>query len=209
MTTAQLELQDVKISIDGLPLVEIDCTISGGEILTVMGPSGSGKSSLLAYIAGFLPPVFESTGKVCIDGNDLSDVPAQKRSIGLLFQDPMLFPHLSVAGNLRFGISSREKNKNKIIETGLKDFQLAGFEDRDPQTLSGGQKSRVALLRLLLSKPIAVLLDEPFAKLDTALRREQRKTVFDNLRNAKLPTVLVTHDHEDAEAAGGTVIELV
>ncbi|PCJ23503.1 MAG: ABC transporter ATP-binding protein [SAR86 cluster bacterium] len=208
MSPHLLKLQNIKIAIEGKSLLDIDCEISGGEIYTVMGPSGSGKSSLLSFIAGFLSPAFTTQGEVFIDGKNLTHLPAEKRKVGLLFQDPLLFPHLSVAGNLRFGISQKRNNKDELISSGLSDIGLAGFEDRDPHTLSGGQKSRVALLRLLLSEPNAVLLDEPFNKLDSHLRRELRAQVFDTLRATGLPTILVTHDHEDAEAANGTVVVL-
>ncbi len=173
-----------------------------------MGPSGSGKSSLLAYIAGFLDPVFDATGTVVINGEDISRLAPEHRKIGLLFQDPLLFPHLSIAGNLRFALPKQQAEKGKLIREGLEKIGLAGFEKRDPATLSGGQESRVALLRLLLSTPKAVLLDEPFSKLDTQLREEIRTQVFDNLRAAGLPTILVTHDQADADAASGTVLYL-
>jgi len=174
-----------------------------------MGPSGSGKSSLLAYIAGFLAPAFESSGSVLVNGDDICSLAAEHRRVGLLFQDPLLFPHLSVAGNLRFALQSTAQQKNHAISEGLNDVGLAGFDDRDPGTLSGGQASRVALLRLLLSAPNAVLLDEPFSKLDTQLREEVRALVFDKLRASGLPTILVTHDQADAEQAGGEIRTLV
>jgi putative thiamine transport system ATP-binding protein len=128
--------------------------------------------------------------------------------LGLLFQDPLLFPHLSVAENLCFGMPAQRQDKQALATQSLREMGLEGFENRDPATLSGGQKSRVALLRTLLSEPVAVLLDEPFNKLDASLRREVRETVFARLRNAGLPVVLVTHDQEDAEAAGGEVVSL-
>jgi putative thiamine transport system ATP-binding protein len=174
-----------------------------------MGPSGSGKSSLLAYIAGFLAPVFESSGSVLVNGVDICSLAAENRRIGLLFQDPLLFPHLSVAGNLRFAMQSNAKQKSQAISEGLNDIGLAGFDDRDPSTLSGGQASRVALLRLLLSAPNAILLDEPFSKLDTQLSEEIRALVFDKLRASGLPTILVTHDQCDAEQAGGEIRTLL
>ncbi len=208
MSKNQLELNDVKLSLDGKTLVELACCIKAGEILTVMGPSGSGKSSLLAYIAGFLDPVFDTTGTVVINGEDISGLAPEQRRIGLLFQDPLLFPHLSIAGNLRFALPRQQVEKSKLIREGLEKIGLAGFENRDPSTLSGGQESRVALLRLLLSTPKAVLLDEPFSKLDTQLRGGIRTQVFDNLRAAGLPTILVTHDQADADAASGAVLYL-
>ncbi len=209
MSNSDLELKDVSISLGGKQLLEINCSVGPGEILTVMGPSGSGKSSLLVYIAGFLAPVFDSSGSVLVNGADVCSLAAERRHIGLLFQDPLLFPHLSVAGNLRFALQSNAKQKNQAISEGLNDIGLAGFDDRDPSTLSGGQASRVALLRLLLSAPNAVLLDEPFSKLDTQLREETRTLVFDKLRASGLPTILVTHDQADAEQAGGEIRTLL
>lgn len=208
MSESCLKLKNVKVSLNGRNLVDLSCNIAGGEIFTVMGPSGSGKSSLLAYIAGFLEPAFDTSGNIFIDGEDISALPAEQRKIGLLFQDPLLFPHLSIAGNLRFGLARGQSGKQKIISEGLQAIGLAGFEDRDPATLSGGQESRVALLRLLLSRPKAVLLDEPFSKLDTQLRQEIRTLVFDKLRAAELPTILVTHDEADAAAASGKVLHI-
>nr|WP_246638066.1 ATP-binding cassette domain-containing protein [Halomonas neptunia] len=192
----------------GRELLAVDATISPGEVLTVMGPSGSGKSTLLAYIAGFLDREFTASGGVWLGERSLLNLPAEQRNIGLLFQDPLLFPHLSVGGNLRFGLPRYLNDKRQQVTQALEQVGLAGFESRDPATLSGGQQSRVALMRLLLSKPRAVLLDEPFSKLDTALRQEMRMLVFSQLREAGLPALLVTHDHEDANAAGGPVIEL-
>lgn len=203
-----LELERVRIALDGLTLVTLDARIGPGEVLTVMGPSGSGKSSLLAWIAGFLAPAFEASGRLRLDDRDITALPAERRGIGLLFQDPLLFPHLSVAGNLRFGLPRGLPDKPRRIETALAEIGLAGFGERDPATLSGGQRARVALMRLLLAEPRAVLLDEPFAKLDAPLRHEMRQLVFGRLHEAGLPSLLVTHDREDAEAAHGPVVEL-
>lgn len=208
MSNSILELKEISISLDGKQLLDIDCRVGPGEILTVMGPSGSGKSSLLAYIAGFLAPVFESSGSVLVNGEDICSLAAERRRIGLLFQDPLLFPHLSVAGNLRFAIADTHIDKERTIQQGLDEIGLAGFDNRDPGTLSGGQASRVALLRLLLCAPSAVLLDEPFSKLDTQLRGEVRELVFGKLRAAGLPTILVTHDQADADSAGGEIHHL-
>jgi putative thiamine transport system ATP-binding protein len=203
-----LMLKDIHIALDGVTLLALDAEVGPGEVLTVMGPSGSGKSTLLAYLAGFLAPAFAASGRALLDGHDITRLPAEQRGIGLLFQDPLLFPHLSVAGNLRFGMPRATPGKAERVEATLARIGLPGFGQRDPATLSGGQKARVALMRLLLSEPCAVLLDEPFSKLDTHLRHEMRQLVFDRLREAGLPSLLVTHDREDAEAAGGQVIEL-
>ncbi|WP_444985011.1 ATP-binding cassette domain-containing protein [Halomonas mongoliensis] len=203
-----LVLKDVQLALDGASLLTLDAEVGPGEILSVMGPSGSGKSTLLAFVAGFLAPAFEASGRVLLDGRDITGLPAERRGIGLLFQDPLLFPHLSVAGNLRFGLPRAARDRAARVEAALDAVGLAGFGERDPTTLSGGQQSRVALMRLLLSAPRAVLLDEPFSKLDTALRQEMRQLVFGRLREAGLPSLLVTHDHADAEAAGGRILTL-
>ena len=203
-----LHLERIHIALDGKTLVELNESVAAGEVLTVMGPSGSGKSSLLAYIAGFLPAAFSAGGRIRLGEDDVSALPPESRRIGLLFQDPLLFPHLSVGGNLRFALPADTPDKDDIIEERLTAIGLSGFAPRDPATLSGGQKSRIALLRLLLSRPRAVLLDEPFSALDATLRAELREQVFSTLRTAQLPTILVTHDEQDATAAGGKVLHL-
>lgn len=208
MNEHHLHLDSICISLEGKQLLALDTHIRGGEILTVMGPSGAGKSSLLAYIAGFLAPAFEAKGIISLDGQALNTLPAEQRHIGLLFQDALLFPHLSVGGNLRFALPRHAPDKAVRVEEALASIGLAGFASRDPETLSGGQRSRVALQRLLLSQPKAVLLDEPFSRLDAHLRREVRDFVFATLKATGLPAIMVTHDAEDAEAAAGQVIQL-
>ncbi len=208
MKVHRLQLENIHISLEGKQLLALNAEISGGEVLTVMGPSGVGKSSLLAYLAGFLAPVFEASGLTRLDGEVINELPAEQRNVGLLFQDALLFPHLSVGGNLRFALPATVQDKEARIEQALASIGLEGFAERDPETLSGGQRSRVALQRLLLSEPKAVLLDEPFSRLDSHLRREVREFVFAGLKAAGLPAIMVTHDAEDADAAGGRVIQL-
>lgn len=203
-----LILENVEIALADKVLVSLDVTVAAGQVLTIIGPSGSGKSTLLAYIAGFIAPIFSASGTITLGDKIISSLPAEQRRIGLLFQDAMLFPHMSVAQNLRFALAKTATDKNRKVEDGLKKMSLQGFDDRDPATLSGGQQARVALLRLLLSQPQAVLLDEPFSKLDKALRAAVREQVFSILQEAGLPVILVSHDEEDAEAAGGSVISL-
>lgn len=206
-----LSLRAVRIALGGRPLLAIDADIPPGEVLTVMGPSGSGKSTLLSFVAGFLDPVFQASGAVLLDGRDLAAVPPERRRIGLLFQDSLLFPHLSVAGNLMLGLPPEvggRAARRQAVEAALAEVGLAGFAERDPATLSGGQKARVALLRTLLARPSALALDEPFAALDTARRARIRALVFGEARRRGLPVLLVTHDPADAAAAGGRVVML-
>ena len=207
MTAPALVLERLRLGLAGTTLVDLDVTVPPGEVLTVMGPSGSGKSTLLAALAGLLDPVFDLEGRVRLGDDDVTRWPPERRRIGVLFQDPLLFPHLSVAGNLLFGVPAgvRGRARRQRVEAALADAGLAGFGPRDPATLSGGQQARVALLRVLLSEPRALLLDEPFAKLDAALKDDIRNFVFARVRARGLATILVTHDPADAEAAGGPV----
>jgi len=205
-----LFLRNVEISNGAQPLLTLSHDIAPGQVLTIMGPSGVGKSTLLAYITGTLSADFAASGRIVLDGHDITHAPAHKRHVGILFQDDLLFPHLSVGANLAFGLApggTREDRQEKIAEA-LAEVDLAGFEDRDPATLSGGQKARVALMRMLLSEPCALLLDEPFSRLDTALRAQVRDLVFARAKARSLPVLMVTHDAEDARAAGGKVITL-
>ena len=207
-----LELNELTLSLLGQQLLSIDLNIEGGEIATVMGASGAGKSSLLAAIAGFIDPAFAMTGSIRLNGKEIGDKPAEKRRVGLLFQDALLYPHLSVGGNLLFGLPSdageNTTERKAIAVEALRSIGMADFFDRDPATLSGGQQSRVALMRLLLSQPQAVLLDEPFTNLDAKLKNEMRDFVFTTLKEAKIPTLLVTHDRQDAESAGSQIFDL-
>lgn len=209
MTCRGLRLERVKIDLRGRRLVSVDTLIAPGEILTVMGPSGSGKSTLLAAAIGTLDPAFRVSGRMLLDGCDVTLLPPHARRIGILFQDDILFPHLSVAGNLAFGLRSEIRGRHArrvAIEAALTEAELGGFADRDPATLSGGQRARVALLRTLLSSPRALLLDEPFSKLDADLRVRMRHFVFRHAKSRSLPVLMVTHDQADAEAAGGAVL---
>jgi putative thiamine transport system ATP-binding protein len=186
-----------------------DLDVGPGAVTTVMGPSGCGKSSLLSYICGTLEPAFEASGEIWLDGAAIHSLPPERRRVGILFQDDLLFPHLSVGENLAFALPPTARGRRlrrERIEAALGEAGLAGFAGRDPATLSGGQRARVALMRTLLSEPRALLLDEPFGSLDRALRDRFRRFVFEHARMAGLPTLLVTHDEADAEATGGAVV---
>jgi putative thiamine transport system ATP-binding protein len=206
-----LEIEDLGLRIgDRVLLSDFHLTVGAGAVTTLMGPSGCGKSSLLSHLCGTLDPVFETAGRVRLEGVAIDALPPERRRIGILFQDDLLFPHLSVGENLAFAlppaVRSRRERRARV-EAALREADLAGFARRDPATLSGGQRARVALMRTLLAEPRALLLDEPFAKLDQSLRHRVRSFVFDHARAAGLPTLLVTHDPADAAAAQGQVIE--
>ena len=206
--TEGLQIDHLCISLRGAPLVSLTGSVAPGEVLTIMGPSGSGKSTLLHAIVGSVSPEFRVTGRIALDGRDLAGCGPRERRIGLIFQDDLLFPHMSVATNLAFGLppNLRGQARRDAVEQALSDADLAGFGDRDPATLSGGQRARVALMRTLLSAPLALLLDEPFSRLDAALRDTVRRFTVDTIRRRGLPALLVTHDAEDARAAGGRVV---
>jgi putative thiamine transport system ATP-binding protein len=182
-----------------------------GEILTLMGPSGCGKSSVLAAIAGTLASVSEGLqplqlqGSVQLNGRELSHLHTHQRGVGLVFQDALLFPHMTVAENLLFAVPASDTSGTKAstaqrqarVQQALQEAELSGMGNRDPSTLSGGQRARVALMRALLAEPQALLLDEPFSKLDAALRAQLRPWVFAHVRERRIPVVLVTHDEQD------------
>jgi putative thiamine transport system ATP-binding protein len=206
-----LAICGVSIRLGDDELIALDAAIAPGETLTVMGPSGIGKSTLLAFVAGFLGSDFRASGRIVLNGRDVTLLPPEQRRIGLLFQDALLLPHLSVGGNLLLGLNRDVKGRaarREAIEAALAEVGLAGFADRDPATLSGGQATRVALMRTLLSRPEALILDEPFSRLDASLREQVRSLVFAESRKRALPVLLVTHDPADAAAAGGRVVVL-
>ena len=206
-----LRLSDIRLSVRGTPVFK-PCTIAveAGQIVTVMGTSGSGKSSLLAFASGTLGPAFDVQGRIEIDREDITGLAPENRRLGLLFQDDLLFPHMSVAENLAFGLPSslRGRDRADAVEKALEEAELIGMGKRDPATLSGGQRARVSLMRTLLSGPRALLLDEPFGRLDQDLRDRVRRFVFAHAKRRNLPTLLVTHDPDDAAAAGGPIFKL-
>jgi putative thiamine transport system ATP-binding protein len=188
---------------------DVRLQVAPGEILTLMGPSGCGKSSVLAAMAGTLDTqALRFEGRVQLEGRDIGALPTSQRGVGLLFQDDLLFAHMTVAENLLFAVPAGPRPQRLAqVDSALLEADLAGFGPRDPASLSGGQRARVALMRALLARPRALLLDEPFSRLDAALREQFRAFVFDHLRSKRIPAVLVTHDAADV-ADAARVVEL-
>ncbi|MFM5149725.1 ATP-binding cassette domain-containing protein [Aeromonas hydrophila] len=202
LSTTPLRLYLEENLLFSLPALQV----APGEVLTLMGPSGCGKSSLLAALAGVLPasgPI-RLEGDVTLGERRLTQLPPQARRIGMLFQDDLLFDHLTVAENLMFGMPASVKGhrarREKAVAT-LGQVELTNQADKLPGALSGGQKARVSLLRALLAEPEALLLDEPFSRLDKPLRAAFRELVFAQIKALAIPAMLVTHDEEDAPGA--------
>lgn len=185
--------------------------IKPGEILTLMGPSGVGKSTVLNWLIGADQPTFSVQGEATLCDTRVDLLPTEKRRIGILFQDDLLFPHFNVGDNLAFALPAATVGKiarRNAIENILDEAGLGGFYDRDPSTLSGGQRARISLLRALVAEPQALLMDEPFSKLDATLRQQFRNFVYDRVQAREIPTLLVTHDEDDIPA-NGKVLELL
>jgi len=206
-----LTLQNLTISHAGQSLIsDLSLAVDPGEVVTIMGVSGSGKSTLLNWMIGDLDPHFSATGELWLNGVLLDALPIEARHLGMLFQDDLLFAHWSVGQNLAFALPANLKGaqaRRQRVDEALADMGLAGFHDRDPATLSGGQRARVSLMRTLLAEPQALLLDEPFSKLDAVLRTQFRAVVFEQIALQRIPTLLVTHDPDDVPP-GGRVIDI-
>ena len=187
----------------GVLLRDLTLEIAPGSVHTLMGESGSGKSSLLAAICGTLDEAMRFEGSVHLNGVLLDPLPTQARRVGILFQDALLFPHMTVRENLLFATPKGEaKAREALVLQALRDVEMADSLHADPATLSGGQRARVALARALLAQPQALLLDEPFSRLDAALRGRMRTLVFGMVKARGIPALLVTHDLQDvADAA--------
>jgi ABC-type Fe3+/spermidine/putrescine transport system ATPase subunit len=185
--------------------VSLDLSVEKGETLVLVGPSGSGKTTALNLIAGLAEA---ETGKVIINGEDVSALPCWKRNISLVFQDLALFPHLDVGGNIAYGLFIKKvprKERQRIIDEALELVRLPGAASRRIHTLSGGEKQRVAIARALASSPGAILLDEPFSSLDAPLRKELRLQFLDIRSRSQAPCVFVTHDQEEAAMLGDRI----
>jgi putative spermidine/putrescine transport system ATP-binding protein len=179
-------------------LNDVSLAIKQGEFMTLLGPSGCGKTTLLNLAAGFLSP---DSGEILIAGDRVNDVPTYKREIGMMFQNYALFPHMSVAGNVAYGLKVRhipKAERERRVKEALALVRLAGFEDRKPRQLSGGQQQRVALARALVINPAVLLLDEPFSALDKNLRASMQVELREIQRKLNVTTIFVTHDQSEA-----------
>lgn len=201
-----LHIQLTSLGLAGQPplLRNISLHIAPGTIHSLMGPSGCGKSSLLMAVAGQLQAPMSAQCTVKLADQDLSNTPAHLRRIGMLFQDDLLFPHMSVFDNLLFAVAcerapraEQQRIRRDAVLQALAHIEMSDKAKAWPQQLSGGERTRVALMRALLAKPHALLLDEPFAKLDLALRERLRTWVYKTLRDAGVPTLVVSHDQQD------------
>lgn len=188
---------------------EVNFCFPRGEIVTLMGPSGSGKSTLFAWMIGALSDDFQARGELWLDARRCDSLPVEARGLGILFQDALLFEQFSVGQNLLLALPERivGRTRREAVEQALDSAGLSGHYASDPATLSGGERARVSLLRALLAEPQALLLDEPFSRLDKTLRTTFRTWVFDAVRARNIPVVLVTHDEDDIPP-GGELIEI-
>ncbi len=195
-----LQLLDVSLRLrEKILIAPFSLDVAPGEIVTLMGPSGCGKTSLLSGISGTLEPPLQIYGNILLNGKNLGAIKPHMRGVGRMFQDDVLFPHLTIGENLMFGIAHGPRAQRlAAMRQGLHAIEMDEFENRSPHSLSGGQRQRVSLMRSLLAKPDCMVLDEPFNKLDASLRQSIAQTTFELLRAHQIPTVLVTHHHSDA-----------
>jgi iron(III) transport system ATP-binding protein len=208
--TASLECSGISKALGGrLVLRDLDLKIEAGEVVSLLGASGSGKTTLLRIIAGLVDP---DQGTVSIDGHTVWNggtlIPAEKRRVGMVFQDYALWPHMSVADNLAFGLRARRKLEHEVtarVNHALEVARLAPFRDRYPSELSGGQQQRVAIARCLAARPALMLFDEPLSNLDAALREDVRIEMMELVRREATTVVYVTHDQSEAMAVSDRI----
>lgn len=182
----------------GFSIQSISLQIQEGESFAILGPSGCGKTTLLKCIAGLLQP---DEGMICLGNNNIGIVPAEKREFGMVFQHPLLFPHMTVIDNVAFGLKMQgwsKKERERASQEVLSAVGLTGYDGSYPNQLSGGQQQRVALARAIVIKPKLLLLDEPFSALDPGIRGEMRKLLKDIHKQYRISMLLVTHDQDEA-----------
>jgi ABC-type Fe3+/spermidine/putrescine transport system ATPase subunit len=205
-----LELRQITQNYGQRPLLcGVDLTVAAGEVVALLGPSGSGKSTLLAIAAGLQSPL---SGEVWFDGQDITRVPPHQRHFALMFQDFALFPHLNVQDNVAFGLVEQGLSKGQSRAQALQMLEVFGLARHAQQRvwqLSGGEQQRVALARALITRPRALLLDEPFSALDADLRVSLREEFAQHIAQAAIPTLLVTHDASEARAMASRAVKLV
>jgi len=185
--------------------ISLDLSVGAGETLALVGPSGCGKTTTLNLIAGLIEP---ESGKIIINGEDITRMPAWKRNISVVFQDLALFPHLDTGGNIAYGLFIRgvpKKERRIIVEQTLEIVRLKGYARRRIDTLSGGELQRVAIARSLASNPRLLLLDEPFSSLDAPLRKNLRRDFLEIRSHSKAPCIFITHDRDEALMLGDKV----
>ena len=183
---------------DVVALHQLSLPVRRGELMTLLGPSGCGKTTVLNLVAGFFSP---DGGEIQIGGERVNDVPTYRREIGMMFQNYALFPHMTVAANVAYGLKARGLSKGEIgrrVSDALALVKLAGYQDRKPRALSGGQQQRVALARALVINPKVLLLDEPFSALDKNLRAAMQVELREIQRKLGVTTIFVTHDQSEA-----------
>jgi ABC-type Fe3+/spermidine/putrescine transport system ATPase subunit len=202
-----LELKDISKAFGQMNAVErVSLEVWPGEFVSLLGPSGCGKTTTLRMIAGFIAP---TDGRIILGGKDITNVPAYRRDVGMLFQSYALFPHMTVRGNVSFGPKMRGETSNAISEKvrwALNLVKLEGYEDRRPNELSGGQQQRVAIARVLAGGASMLLLDEAFSNLDAKLRGQMQEEVRELQLRLGIATVLVTHDQDEALAMSDRIV---
>lgn len=201
-----LEVSHLSTSWDGRPVLrDVSLTVDRGELFALLGPNGSGKTTLLRSLAGLDSP---GTGTIVLDGVDVSRSPVHRRGIGLMFQEPALFPHRTVYENIAYAPLLRREPRNRVmaeVDGLVALLRLRGFEDRRPDQLSGGERQRVALARTLAARPKLVLFDEPFASIDVELKADLRAEFRRVLRSVGIAAIHVTHDREEGLFLGDRV----
>lgn len=194
-----IELKSIDVSYDGKKKIldHFNLSIEKGQLVSLLGPSGCGKTTTLRVVAGFISP---TNGTFQLNNRNYTNIPTHKREFGIVFQSYALFPHMTVAENVGFGLKMRNAAKQEIekkVAEILKTVDMEGYEKRFPKELSGGQKQRVALARALVVEPELLLLDEPLSNLDAKLRVKMRMEIRELQQKLKITTIFVTHDQEE------------
>jgi ABC-type Fe3+/spermidine/putrescine transport system ATPase subunit len=208
MTHARLELNSLSYRYNNKAswaLADLSLSVESGEMVALLGPSGSGKTTALRLICGLLHPC---AGQVLVDGRPMNGLPPERRDTAMVFQNGLLFEHMSVAANVAFGLRMRRLPKPEIarrVAAALDQVYMRGFGGRRPRELSGGEQQRVALARALVIRPRVLLLDEPLSSLDASLRGELRELLIELQREGDHTTVFVTHDQQEAVRVAGRI----